>query len=197
MAGWSGPIVAENVRAWRIFRTKRRNNRGGDPWRSVPRAVSVGPALGPVGDAGPAGTDSKHGHKAFPAHRLGHHQPETEQNREQRKAKPQPLLHLRPLPVSLPSLCRLSAPALRRTSVNSTNGSSATECLPIPITATAAGITDMPNDGGREQDRRSKTAAPRHAQRPIRTDLKRTTPLQRNMIARRRCTRTGNRNPPA
>jgi hypothetical protein len=43
--------------------------------------------------------------------------------------------------------------------MNSTNGSSATECLPIPMAATAAGITGMPNDGGREQDRRSSARA--------------------------------------
>jgi hypothetical protein len=165
-----------------VARILGRGSLAEDPWRSVPRAVSVGPALGPVESAGPAGTDSKHGHKAFPAHRLGHHQPEAEQNRDQRQAKPQPLLHVRPL-------TRLSAPALRQTSVNSTNGSSATECLPIPMAATAAGITDMPNDGGREQDRRYRARAAADQD-----SLKRTTPLQRNMIARRRCTRTGNRN---
>jgi hypothetical protein len=62
--------------------------------------------LVPVGDAGPAGAGSKLGDKAFAAHRLGHHKPETTEHYDQREAKPQPLLHVRPLPFATPHASR-------------------------------------------------------------------------------------------
>src|ERR1700722_11281782 len=137
MAGWSWAIVAEKGRAWPIFRTKRRNNRGGDFFREGCRVPSV-------------------------TFRLGHHQPEADENRDQRQAKPRPLLHVRPRPTLAPIL---------RASMTATSGRSAAERLPIPMAATIAGVTDMPNDGAGEQG-----AVPGHAHPPFRTCLKRTTP---------------------
>ena len=58
--------------------------------------------LVPVSDAGPSGAGSERGRKAVAAHRLGQDQPEAKQHRDQREAKPQPLLHVRPLPFAMP-----------------------------------------------------------------------------------------------
>ena len=67
--------------------------------RRITRALS---SLVPVGDAGPSGAGSERGGEAVAAHRLGQDQPEAKQHRDQREAKPQPLLHVRPLPFAMP-----------------------------------------------------------------------------------------------
>jgi hypothetical protein len=64
------------------------------------RALDSG--LVPVGDAGPSGAGSERGGEAIAAHRLGQDQPEAKQHHDQREAKPQPLLHVRPLPFAMP-----------------------------------------------------------------------------------------------
>ena len=75
------------------------NNHGEGSCAVILRALDSG--LVPVRDAGPSGAGSERGGEAIAAHRLGQDQPEAKQHRDQREAKPEPLLHVRPLPFAM------------------------------------------------------------------------------------------------
>jgi len=105
MGTTSLPIVAENVRAWRIFRTKRETIMAAGAGERVSPAPRKRPqtgkgrsaALTAIGQAAPIQARAKRGGKAIPARRLGHDEPEAKENGDQRHAEQQPQVHFKPL----------------------------------------------------------------------------------------------------